>query len=195
MKPDLNLTHLEKKTFVTSHEDGIVDIVVGFTLILTGILMLSDLIAMGGMIWLFALFIKPLKKKITYPRIGYVKFSRPQVTRITKMLSYFMVFGTVVFLMFTISLMGQSMRTFLREYMLIIVGVSFALMAFLGGMLSRIKRWNYYAILILLVFILELKMNLGFPYALMILGAAMFSTGMTLLIKFIRKYPVTGRDV
>ena len=192
---ELKLKELEKKAYTTSHEDGIIDLMVGFILTLAGTMILTGQSAMIGMIWLFSLFIKPLKKKITFPRVGYVEFAKPQKEKISRMFIYFAISGIIVFFLVSSKFLSPDIGKFIIENFILIIGISLGGMALIVGRMTAVKRGYFYGILVLALFVSELNNTLSFPYALLILGIVMFCTGAVLLIRFIKKYPIVKQDV
>ena len=86
MTENVNIKEIEKKIYTLYHEDGIIDIFAGAWIVMFGILaILTDRVWVAGMfpVYGLALFVA-IKKKITVPRIGYMKFNRQQKSKIEK---------------------------------------------------------------------------------------------------------------
>jgi len=82
MNPDINLKELEKKAWMSTHEDGFIDIIIGMLLILFAVAPLIDELIGRWYILIMVLFpglfasllIYFGKRNITAPRIGFAKF-------------------------------------------------------------------------------------------------------------------------
>ena len=99
LKDELN--KIEQKAFKTYHKDGIIDIGLGFVIILFGITILFDLFWLGGLGVVFFLPIyTSAKKSITNPRIGYVKFGRASRSQntVTFLILACTIVGVILFL-------------------------------------------------------------------------------------------------
>jgi len=76
----INTKEIERRAFLSYHKDGIIDIYLGFSVIILSILFVGNefstmLPSMGGIIVLFPILYRESKKRYTFPRLGYVKFS------------------------------------------------------------------------------------------------------------------------
>jgi len=82
MTPDINLKDLEKKAWMSTHEDGFIDIIIGMLLVNFAVMPFIDeligrwyILIMVPIPVLFAsLLIYFGKRNITAPRIGFAKF-------------------------------------------------------------------------------------------------------------------------
>jgi len=81
----INTKEIERRAYLTYHKDGIIDIYLGLLIVMLSIVMLSTLFVgteafmmwggMAGTFALFPIFYRESKKRYTFPRLGYVKFS------------------------------------------------------------------------------------------------------------------------
>ena len=69
---------LEQKTYLQYHEDGLIDLIMGLSTIGFAFSMAIDSTVFFIFTCIPGLFFKPLKNKITFPRIGYVNFDTPR---------------------------------------------------------------------------------------------------------------------
>jgi len=86
MTQNIDLKEIEKKVWTSYFEDGIIDIFAGAWILVFGILAIhTDRVWVAGMfpVYGLALFVA-IKKKITVPRIGYMKFNPQQKSKIEK---------------------------------------------------------------------------------------------------------------
>ncbi len=82
MVPDVNLKNIERKAYLTYFQDGLWDTIIGIFLLAWGIGILTDTAGLTG-IWVIAAYwiIWGFKKRLTQPRIGYVKWRRSRPRR------------------------------------------------------------------------------------------------------------------
>ena len=75
MEQEVDLKEIEQKAFMDSQQDGLMELVMGICLLLMSTRLFSRvLIAMFPLAMiLFAPVLNALRKRFTYPRIGYVK--------------------------------------------------------------------------------------------------------------------------
>ena len=76
MTQNINLKDIEKKVYMSYHQDGILDISLGLLILLFGIAMYTHLTPFVGLIPILVMGVGYLAKKfVTIPRMGYVNFS------------------------------------------------------------------------------------------------------------------------
>jgi hypothetical protein len=109
------LRDVEKKSYMSYHQDGLIDIVIGFYALAFGLGIILDieydfgfaaimpaiLIAIIPPIWIQAI------RKVTMLRIGFVKFGTRGTNKLFAIFVGLMVAGLGVFFMFT----GQQLKT------------------------------------------------------------------------------------
>ncbi|MCP5099100.1 MAG: hypothetical protein GY943_26400, partial [Chloroflexi bacterium] len=82
MAPNTNLKALRQKTYLSYHQDGIIDLMVGLSTLGFGISMAAEGSGFIVLSWIGFLLYAPLKKVITVPRLGFVKFDDEQTQRV-----------------------------------------------------------------------------------------------------------------
>ena len=105
MKQNDQFKELAKKAYLNYHEDGVLDLIMGASCLGIAAFFGTGNIVFNMFSWMPILFFMPLKNRITFPRIGYVKFDtrrgRPAklilLMTVTIVLGLF-VLGTVFFL-------------------------------------------------------------------------------------------------
>jgi hypothetical protein len=192
----INLRELERKAYLSYHQDGILDIVIGFNILLFGIWILADMAFLAGA---FAAIFTPIyaqvKKQVTVPRLGYVKFGPSRIAK-TKKTTLFLVIAGVVSAMSGAFLFARTEMGvlapihFLIEYGMIVIGVAGAVVLSVVAYTSELRRLYAYAALFLILFTGGHFLNFPFPYFLITLGIAILLSGTYLLIGFQRKYPI-----
>ena len=181
---DNELKKLEQKIFLQYFEDGFWDIYIGLVLLAFGLTILLDIGYLAGV---FApigiIFLRGGKSKITYTRIGYIKFRNTNKKNIGSIL-----FGLLIFLFLS---NGQTnpITDFLKNNMLLVSGAIWGGALALAAAFLSVKRFFLYAMLVFIVFsISDLVGSLGLN--LVVAGITIAVIGLFVLVKFIRKYPI-----
>ncbi|MCZ2808281.1 MAG: hypothetical protein O2V44_02890 [Candidatus Bathyarchaeota archaeon] len=204
MKKDTSLREIEKKTYMSYHQDGLLDIFVGVYVLLfgSGILLRSvaDFSTWFVIPAIFPAIMVPIwisfKKKITIPRIGYVKFGFRSANKLMAVLLGLMVAGLGAFMVFGLgAFMGQGWALTLRNLIIpnsmIIIGIGAAIISSLFAYTMGLKRLYVYGLLTLVMFLTGHFITIPFEYFLLTIGLAIIIYGLVLLKQFIQKYPLT----
>jgi hypothetical protein len=197
-----NLREIEKKAYMSYHQDGLLDIFVGVYILGFGLGIWVDIIVgflgFGSImpailmatilpIWIAA------KRRITMPRIGFVKFGARGSNRLFAIFLGLMVAGLGVFFAFTLFQGGHSpWLNLVFQNGLIIVGIGSLAICFLFGYSMGLKRLYGYGLLAFILLVIGHFIGIFFGYILLILGTTVTAAGFALLISFVRKYPLQG---
>jgi len=204
MNQEPNLKEIERRAYMSYHEDGLLDIFVGVYVLGFGLGVFMDVVWEFGFgtimpailiatvlpIWIAA------KRKITMPRIGFVKFGPRGGT--SKLMAIFIglaVAGLGVFSLFTLATFQSGLRQWLDlifQNGMLIVGFGSLAVCILFGYSMGLKRLYAYGLLALISLVIGHFMGIFFAYVLVALGTAVTVAGFALLIGFIRKYPLKG---
>jgi hypothetical protein len=203
MTKQATLREVEKKAYMSYHQDGLIDIVIGLYALSFGLGILIDimwdlnfaaimpaiLIAIVLPVWIQA------KRKITMPRIGYVKFGRRGSNKLFALLLGLSVAGLGVFMLFGFFMMGQNGRpwwieTILFQYGMIWIGLGAAVIGSLFAYTMGLKRLYGYGWLTFALFASGHFLSIPFQYLLLAIGSVIIASGAVLLVRFIRKYPL-----
>jgi drug/metabolite transporter (DMT)-like permease len=208
-----NLTEIEKKAYRSTFQDGLWDIFLGSQLLILSIsallsnMGLTNKLHMGLLILLQVLVVLAFtigKKRITIPRMGYVKFGTKRKRKITKsriILLISVVAGVVVFLVASAFIQsnpaGQSKLLLLAPVAWVINSVIiFSLLAYY----MDFTRLYLYGVLFALPVPVDMAIkqftNLNLNHvAFAVPGIAMLIVGTVLLVRFLRDYPISGQEV
>ena len=198
MSEHVDLKELERKIYLSYHQDGLVDIFLGIGLIVIGIIFHPILgehvptVAMV-MIMMFVFVYAALKRAITIPRMGYVEFAPKRRTRFALLILLIVLITNVPLLLIVLLTAGHLISPvvfdFVTSYLLVIFGLVGAGLFALIGILSEIRRFFGYAIVTLILFIIS--HFLFFHFALPMIGVGVIITivGFFQLGWFLRKYP------
>ena len=209
----LNLTEIERKAYRSTFQDGLWDIFLGLQLLLLSISTLlsnirtTKMLHMGILVLLQVLVVLAFtigKKRITIPRMGFVKFGPKRKRRITKsriVLLFSVLVGVVVFLIALVLLQGNPAG---RSKLLLFAPVAwvvnsivvFSLLAYY----MDFTRLYLYGVLFALTVPFDVAMkqftvlNLD-TIAFAVPGIAMLAVGMVLLVRFLHDYPTGIKEI
>jgi hypothetical protein len=201
-----SLREIEKKTYMSYHQDGLIDIFVGIYVLLFGLgILLLTVTDFGTWFVIPAIFpaiMIPVwisaKKRITMPRIGYVKIGSRGASKLMAIFIGLMVAGLGVFMVFTFASRTQTWASVLRDLLIsngmIIIGIAAATISSLFAYTMGLKRLYAYGLLTLVLFFTGYFVAVPFEYLLVTIGLVIIINGFVLLSRFIRKYPLTQGD-
>ena len=198
-----NLKEIERKAYMAYHQDGLIDIVaavyilgfgVGIWLDVMwesgiGLVLPATLIAVILPVWIAA------KRKITLPRIGYVNFGIRGTNKLFAIFLGLMVAGLGVFFVFNLAVFQGGSREWLDiifQNGLLVVGAGSLAVCALFGYSMGLKRLYAYGVIALTALVIGHFAGIFFAYILVALGILVMTTGITLLVSFVRKYPLKG---
>jgi len=202
MSGDFDLDGIERRAHLTYNEDGLLDIMTGLLMAFIGYYVLSKvdvpfapfLVIFGPAVW------ASLKKAVTEPRIGQVKFGPGRRSRQQKAI---MIFAVVVNVMMVLSFFVDTgpilgpWGTTLSTYGVILVGSGVvSLILFTIGHFNEISRFKGYAAISVPMFVVshflaDPALDLFEKLALVMipLGILMVAYGLLTLWRFVGKYP------
>lgn len=200
MSQNINLKENETKSYMYYHNDGLIDIYVGLSILLGGICMLTDIIYLAGVFPVLCLPVyRSIKKSVTAPRIKNIKFPPEYKARASKTILTVAIIGVLVLVLGVImtvflssGYISPSLRTWLWKYMAIFIGVILAFCMSVVAFINKIWRFYAYAVSMVIIFTSSLLLNLSIPLSLTLIGALMLLVGVVLLVQFLSKYPKTG---
>lgn len=196
-----NLREVEKKTYMSYHKDGLIDIFIGLYISLLGLsillLTISDFSTWFIIPAIFPAIISPVwisaKKKITMPRIGFVKFGTTGVNKLTMIFISLLVAGLGAFMLLSFASSQEwalSIRDLIIPNTMIILGISVAAVSSLFAYTMGLNRLYMYGLLSLTMFVLGFFINIPMAYIILFLGLIITANGFVLLRIFIKKYPI-----
>jgi hypothetical protein len=195
MSQSADFRKLEQKAYLSYHQDGLIDLIIGSIVLCIAISEATDS-SIWNLIALLLIFAyMPLKRRITFPRLGYVKFN---VKRggVNMLLAGVVAIGVLVISLVSILVLllsGKSSSSPLILAMRQSPLLVYALLGFIGfglaGLVLRLPRLFVYALLSLAMMISGHLLNLPLWLPLLILGGTILAIGAVLLIGFLRRYP------
>lgn len=200
MSQSADLQKLEQRAYLSYQQDGLLDLIIGSAILALG---LNE--AMDTTIWTFVTLMLiiayvPLKKRITFSRIGYVEFN---VKR--RGLNMFVV-SAVVILVLVLLLVGMlvvllpsntspsALLLGIRKSPLML----YALLGFLGfglaGLISGIRRLYVYALLSVVITLSAHLLNLPIYVPFLVFSGIVLTIGTIYLVRFLRRYPIAMEE-
>jgi hypothetical protein len=194
MSNDMDLKAIEQKTYLSYHQDGLADIAAGFLVGGFGLNMALNSIMFLFTSWLPIVLLLPLKRLITFPRIGFVKFAPVRRRKISKGILVLNIAGVLSAGLGLIAFLGVSgelaeLKPFFDKYSLLLLGAIMASGITLVALVFQIKRFYAYAIIEFGAWLLShmLRIDPGLPVA--IAGGIMLLIGVVLFIRFLAENP------
>jgi hypothetical protein len=196
MVSDVNLKQIRRRVYMSFFQDGLWDIFLGLFAVGWGLAILTDGTYLPGVMFIALYFgVWGIKKRLTYPRIGYARFSATSRRRVT---TRFVILGVVVLLVGVMAavLWGISARPqWLADYLpLVFNGILAAVVCFVAYW-GRVNRFYAYAALIFLGAVFHLWVGIPWEFGFIGAGGIIVLIGLAILVSFLRKYPKMAEDV
>ncbi|MCW4030798.1 MAG: hypothetical protein NWE80_00350, partial [Candidatus Bathyarchaeota archaeon] len=164
MNEKTSLREVEKKTYMSYHQDGLIDIFVGVYVLLFGLGILlrtvTDFSTWFVIPAIFPAVMVPIwvsaKKRITMPRIGYVKFGGRGANKLMAIFIAIMVAGLGAFMVFSFgSSQGWALtiRNLIVSNGMIIIGIAAFAISSLFAYTMGLNRLYAYGVLAIMLFL------------------------------------------
>jgi len=201
MSGEFDLDKIERRAYLAYNEDGILDVMAGFYIAYVGLYILVDIDVPAFWIVLFGpIFWGGLKKAVTVPRIGQVKFGPGRRTRQQRaIMAIAVVVNVLLVLSFFVdtSWIFAPWRALSADYGVLIAGAGFvSLIIFMIGHFNEVARFKGYAAVSIALFTAGhfltdpgLDVYQRMAYAMIPLGTVMMGYGIVTMWRFMRKYP------
>ena len=188
---------LRQKLLMIYHEDGILDLIVGVSVLMLAGVMGFDFPSLIGLIGIpLALYI-PFKDSLTIPRIGFIQFEAKKNTRrrlISLLLIGLAAFVVLAFLGSINNWVSSSFTEIVRNNDVLIFAVILAGILFAGGEILNNSRFRIYSILSLALALAAYFIGFRVWIAVLVVGLTMEALGLSKLINFLKKYPVKENE-
>jgi len=195
MAEKIDLKKIERKAYMSYHQDGLIDVFAGFLILSFGLWLILDMAWMGWILWFVAVSAYAAAKRVfTVPRIGFVKFAPHRVKALQTIavivFSLSALLGVVAFMQ-TAEGGTPPWLLFAIENHMLVIGVSVATSFCVVGYTFRIKRMYAYALLTLIMFVTGHFLYYALHYYMILLGTLILLFGLAMLIRFIHRYPLS----
>ena len=200
MTQEINLKEIEKKAYRDSQQDGLMEVMMGLILITFGGFFYSTVFAFYILLIVFSgKIVEFIRRRYTYPRIGFVKFHEENPK--DALTGVFLFEFAVIVIIFTLISIFGNVKDYSQWvdwaplfFGMILVG-PFAHAASRSGSI----RYTGYAILsvILGVFFSLIEFGsgcTGLILYLVFIGAFLFLGGLAIFTRFLRKYPLPAKE-
>jgi hypothetical protein len=195
MKQESELRTIQRKVYMSFFEDGVWDIFLGLFVLGWGLSILTKGTYLPGALFVaLYLTVWGIKKWLTYPRIGYVRFSSTNRRKIT---TRFVILLTVVLLLGLLAgvLWGIGTRPqWLTDYFPLIFNGMLAALVCLAAYWARVNRFFLHAALIFLGAVLHVWLGIQWEFGFIGAGGIIILVGLGILIRFIHKYPRVAQE-
>ena len=199
MKQDNAFRELEKKAYLNYHEDGVLDLIMGTSCLGIALFFATGNVVFNMFSWMPVILFKPLKNRITFPRIGYVNFgtrrgrpARIMLLMTVTMLLGLMVLGTLFFI--NTGRLDPAVRAWLGKHLILILGLLFAVIVAVAAFATSIRRLYVYAGLAAVCFVASFLLGLPEFSGFLALGIVVFTSGVVQVVRFVRKYPIPAEE-
>lgn len=190
---------LKQKLYLVYHEDGLLEVVIGACLLILAGVFLFEGVVFIGLIGIPAALYLPLKQQVALPRIGHIRFSPEEETRMKLILLLVLGLAAFVGMIVVVPLLkGLSVDIFpsIEGSMPLVFGVLLgAVLAGVGFFLNN-ARFYWYGLFGLILISIAYLTGGRVGISLALLGVVVEGIGIVYLSRFVRKYPVLadGQD-
>jgi hypothetical protein len=187
---------LQRRTYSSYHQDGLIDILIGWMMIGFGLNIAFDNSAFLFFSWMPIFLYLPFKNRITVPRVGNVKFSAPNTKLYIVVVALLLVFmlGIIYLLIAGPGVFTSQLSAWLRGNYLLLLGGLIALLFLGGGLMTGITRLYAYAGLTIIIFMGGNLLSIQPLVFVLIMGLLVEVVGIVMLIRFLRKYTLTSGE-
>ena len=196
MSAAIDLLKIEKKAYRDSQQDGLMEVMMGLILITFGCFLYSPVFAFYILLIIFSKkIVESIRRRYTYPRIGFVKFHKENPK--DALTGVFLFEFAVIVIIFTLISIFGDVKDYSRWikwsplfFGMILVG-PFAHAASRSGSI----RYTGYAMLSVVLGLFFSIIEFGSGYTglilyLVFIGAFLFLGGLVIFTLFLRKYPL-----
>jgi hypothetical protein len=194
MSQEQDFKKLQQKTYASFHQDGLIDMIIGWAIIGFGINMALDSSAFLFLGWLPIVFYVPIKNRVTVPRIGYVKFTSSNSLVLGIVLAVLLIFLLGIFILVLVgpNLIPAQISEWFREYYLLLFGSLLGLGFAVTALATGINRFYAYAVMLVLIIAGGIWLNVPEGIYVIAAGLLIAVVGIILMVRFLRRYPMAN---
>jgi len=200
MSQSADLQKLEQRAYLSYQQDGLLDLIIGFGVLALGLNEALDTTVWNFVTILLILAYVPLKKQITFSRIGYVEFNverrglNMRVVGAAVLLVLVLLLAGILVAVLSSGTSSSALLLGIRKSPLML----YALIGFIGfglaGLISGIGRLYFYALLSVFITLSAHLLNLPIYVPFLIFSGIILAIGATLLVRFLRRYPIAAEE-
>lgn len=215
MTQNVDLKELEKKAWKSTFEDGLWDFLFGMYFLGMAIGSLAPLYSRSLQLLFVPIWVMSIwniggfllfffgKKRITIPRIGFVKYGPKRKANRKKLVISMVILVSITVTLVILTISGIFRNLQLEEYtIMLLIGLSFVAVPFsLFAYFMKFNRLYIIAVMGGTSLFLGKLLNpfVGKPFGDVIVfvsfGSVIILTGVILFIRFLRKYPLLKEEV
>jgi hypothetical protein len=193
MEKNPDLKTIGRRAYLSYHQDGFIDLGLGLVFLISGLLNVTGLQSLVGISWMPALLIAPMKRWITAPRMGMVKFHKSRKVILFKTAMIVLSLSVLILSVTSMFFRIQPLAGWIHRYFLLLFGASISLIPLIGAFALGIRRFYGYAALIMCGFTFAHFVKDGIHPVFIVIGSTLVLTGLVILIRFLRRYSLTER--
>jgi hypothetical protein len=197
-RPNLSKSkNLRQKLLMVYHNDGILDMVVGITVVMLAIVMAFEAMAFIGLIGIPLVLYIPIKERLSIPRIGFIRFEAEDVTR--KRMAIFVLLGMGTFVVFSLLFLlrvraSPGLIELLRNNLVLIFALFLGGTLFAAAHILNNARFFVYALLSLGLVLGANFIGLRVWVPVALVGLLMEASGIYKLVNFLQEYPLEADE-
>jgi len=193
----INLDEIERRAYLSYHEDGLIDIVLGIGLFIASLWAYVEMIwLMGGMIASLTPMYMGMKKKYTFPRIGEVTFSKDRTRRSQNSMTFLViinVIGVLGGLVFWMAFSGDTRPQWILlmiDNVPAVLGIAGGIIWAVVGYITDLTRFYRYSAATLVVIGSANFSSTPFIAHMLLLSVVVLVSGLLQFQSFKGKYPI-----
>jgi hypothetical protein len=197
----INLDEIERRAYLSYHEDGLIDIVLGIGLFIASLWAYVEMVwLMGGMIVSLTPMYMGMKKKYTFPRIGEVTFSKDRTRRSQNSMTFLVIMNVVGVLLGFVFWMAFSGDTRPQWILLMIdnypavFGIAGGIIWAVVGYITDLTRFYRYSAATLVVIGSANFIPTPFIAHMLLLSVIVMMSGFLQFQSFKGKYPIVEEN-
>jgi len=202
MEQEIDLKEIEQKTFRDCYQDGLLELVMGICMVTMSTRLISPVLVfmLALPVLLFGPVLVAMKKRFTYPRIGYVKLIPEKPKEVLR--AIFLITLIVIVVMAVAFLLSGDIRDFNLWLKWIPVWGGVVLAGMFSSFSSKSGCARYYIFALwslisgLVLSILHFEaVETGILLYFLVMGCLLIPWGLVTFIRFLHKYPKPAKEV
>ncbi|MFC1953840.1 hypothetical protein ACFLVZ_02270 [Chloroflexota bacterium] len=204
MATDVNLKELERKIFISYFKDGLWDIYGALMLLGFGLTMVTGWDYLMLAFATLSVVLLLLKKRVTVPRLGQVKFSVERQAKTKKSMliamltgTFTMLIGMVFFVLASTNSLPRWLDIWMGNYFLAAFGGMLALLVAVAAYIVGVWRYYIYAALTFIAYVFaSILRPIDMEYLpILVAGSIILISGTVILMRFLRDYPLPSKEI
>jgi len=204
MATDVNLKELERNIIISYFKDGLWDIYGALLLLGFGLTMVTGWDYLMLAFATLSVVLLLLRKRVTVPRLGQVKFSLERQAKTKRSIliavvigTFTMLLGMVFFVLASTNILPRWLDIWMGNYFLAAFGGMLALVVAVAAYIVGVWRYYIYAALTFIAYVFAsiLRPNDIEYMPILIAGSIILISGTIILMRFLRSYPLPSKEI